>query len=286
MIPHLLSVDDLKEDFLINLWDEALENKGKNNKNLENKIITNLFYEPSTRTSSSFYSAMTRSGGTVIPINNVKFSSVTKGESLEDTIRTMACMCDAIVLRHYQNGAAKQASTISSVPIINAGDGNGEHPTQTILDGFTIYNYFNKSINNLKITMVGDLKNGRTVKSLVKLLNRFNGNSFCFVSPEDLKFNEKLPMNSYETTDVNEVLNDTDVLYVTRVQKERGSIHDYELGMDQLNLLPKDAIVMHPFPRVTEIPTTFDSDTRAKYFNQIEFGVWCRQILLEKVLLK
>ena len=134
--------------------------------------------------------------------------------------------------------------------------------------------------------MVGDLKNGRTVKSLVKLLNRFNGNSFCFVSPEDLKFNEKLPMNSYETTDVNEVLNDTDVLYVTRVQKERGSIHDYELGMDQLNLLPKDAIVMHPFPRVTEIPTAFDSDTRAKYFNQIEFGVWCRQILLEKVLLK
>ena len=100
-------------------------------------------------------------------------------------------MCDAIVLRHYQIGAAKQASTVSSVPIINAGDGNGEHPTQTILDGFTIYNYFNKSINNLKITMVGDLKNGRTVKSLVKLLNRFKGNSFCFVSPEDLKFNEK-----------------------------------------------------------------------------------------------
>ena len=177
MIPHLLSVDDLREDFLINLWDEALKNKGKSNKNLENKIITNLFYEPSTRTSSSFYSAMTRSGGTVIPINNVKFSSVTKGESLEDTIRTMACMCDAIVLRHYQIGAAKQASKVSSVPIINAGDGNGEHPTQTILDGFTIYNYFNKSINNLKITMVGDLKNGRTVKSLVKLLNRIKGQS-------------------------------------------------------------------------------------------------------------
>ena len=166
MISHLLSVDDLKEDFLINLLDEALKNKGKNNKNLENKIITNLFYEPSTRTSSSFYSAMIRSGGTVIPINNVKFSSVTKGESLEDTVRTMACMCDGIVLRHDQIGAAKQASTVSSVPIINAGDGNGEHPTQTILDGFTIYNYFNKSINNIKITMVGDLKNGRTVKSL------------------------------------------------------------------------------------------------------------------------
>ena len=229
---------------------------------------------------------MIRSGGTVIPINNVKFSSVTKGESLEDTVRTMACMCDGIVLRHDQIGAAKQASIVSSVPIINAGDGNGEHPTQTIIDGFTIYNYFNKSINNLKITMVGDLKNGRTVKSLVKLLNRFSGNSFCFVSPEELKFNEKLPMNSYETTDIKEVLNDTNVLYVTRVQKERGSVHDYELGMEQLNLLPKDAIVMHPFPRVTEIPVSFDSDPRAKYFNQIEFGIWCRQILLEKVLLK
>ena len=286
MISHLLSVDDLREDFLIDIWDEALKNKGKNNKNLENKIITNLFYEPSTRTSSSFYSAMIRSGGTVIPINNVKFSSVTKGESLEDTVRTMACMCDGIVLRHDQIGAAKQASNVSSVPIINAGDGNGEHPTQTILDGFTIYNYFNKSINNLKITMVGDLKNGRTVKSLVKLLNRFSGNSFCFVSPEELKFNEKLPMNSYETTDINEVLNDTNVLYVTRVQKERGSMHDYELSMEQLNSLPKDAIVMHPFPRVTEIPVSFDSDPRAKYFNQIEFGIWCRQILLEKVLLK
>ncbi|NSW73895.1 aspartate carbamoyltransferase [bacterium] len=286
MIPHLLSVDDLKEDFLIDLWDEALKNKGKNNKNLKNKIITNLFYEPSTRTSSSFYSAMIRSGGTVIPINNVKFSSVTKGESLEDTIRTMACMCDGIVLRHDQIGAAKKASAVSSVPIINAGDGNGEHPTQTILDGFTIYNHFNKSINNLKITMVGDLKNGRTVKSLVKLLNRFSGNSFCFVSPEELKFNEKLPINSYETADINEVLNGTNVLYVTRVQKERGSIYDYELSMEQLNSLPKDAIVMHPFPRVTEIPVSFDSDPRAKYFDQIKFGIWCRQILLEKVLLK
>ena len=286
MIPHLLSVDDLKEDFLIDLWDEALKNKGKNNKNLKNKIITNLFYEPSTRTSSSFYSAMIRSGGTVIPINNVKFSSVTKGESLEDTIRTMACMCDGIVLRHDQIGAAKKASAVSSVPIINAGDGNGEHPTQTILDGFTIYNHFNKSINNLKITMVGDLKNGRTVKSLVKLLNRFTGNSFCFVSPEELKFNEKLPINSYETADINEVLNGTNVLYVTRVQKERGSIYDYELSMEQLNSLPKDAIVMHPFPRVSEIPVSFDSDPRAKYFDQIEFGIWCRQILLEKVLLK
>ena len=173
MIFHILSVDDLSQEFLLDIWDEAIKNKDKENEKLKNKIITNIFYEPSTRTSSSFYSAMTRSGGTVIPINNVKFSSVTKGESLEDTIRTMACMCDAIVLRHYQIGAAKQASTVSSVPIINAGDGNGEHPTQTILDGFTIYNYFNKSINNLKITMVGDLKNGRTVKSLVKLLNRF-----------------------------------------------------------------------------------------------------------------
>ena len=275
----------MSQEFLLDIWDEAIKNKGKQHEKLKNKIITNLFYEPSTRTSSSFYSAMSLSGGSVIPINNVKFSSVSKGESLEDTIQTISCMCDAIVLRHDQKGAAKQAAEVSSVPVINAGDGNGEHPTQTILDGFTIYNCFNNSISGLRITMVGDLKNGRTVKSLVKLLNRFDNNKFNFVSPEELKFDDKLPSNFYQTTDINDVLSSTDVLYVTRVQKERGSRHDYELTLDQLNMLPKDSIVMHPFPRVTEIPKSFDQDKRAKYFDQIKFGVWCRQILLQKVLL-
>ncbi|MBT4435484.1 aspartate carbamoyltransferase, partial [bacterium] len=164
---HVLSVDDLSDDFLQSLWSEALSRKGKNGKNLKGKILTNLFYEPSTRTSSSFYSAMAKSGGQVIPINNVHFSSVAKGETLEDTIITMSNMSDAIVLRHSESGSAKRASQVSEVPIINGGDGNSEHPTQTIIDGFTIYNYLNRSLSNLRITMIGDLKNGRTVKSLV-----------------------------------------------------------------------------------------------------------------------
>jgi len=281
---HILSVDDLSNDFLYSLWQEAIFKKGLINNKLKGKILTNLFYEPSTRTSSSFYSAMTRSGGAVIPINDVQFSSIAKGESLEDTIMTMSAMSDAIVIRHTENGSARRASMVSKVPIINAGDGNGEHPTQTILDGFTIYCFNNKKLSNLRITLIGDLKNGRTVKSLVKLLNRFDNNHFNFVSPSQLKFSNPLPSKYYETDNIDEVLKDTDILYVTRVQKERGSRHNYSLSMDQLNSLPKKSIVMHPFPRINEIPQEFDKDSRAKYFDQIQFGVWCRQILLERVL--
>lgn len=281
---HLLSVNDLTNDFLYSLWRDASKNKGKSNNLLKGKVLTNLFYEPSTRTSSSFYSAMSRSGGSVIPINNVQFSSVAKGESFEDTITTMSQMSDAIVVRHSENGAAERAAAVSSVPIINAGDGNSEHPTQTIIDGFTIYNFLNKDLSNLRVTLVGDLKNGRTVKSLVKLLSRFDSNHFNLVSPKHLKLSTSLPKSSYETTDINEVLKDTDILYVTRVQKERGSVHDYSLSINQLNELPKKSIVMHPFPRVNEIPVEFDKDKRAKYFEQIRFSVWCRQMLLQKVI--
>ena len=243
-----------------------------------------MFYEPSTRTSSSFYSAMSTCGGSVIPINNVQFSSVAKGESFEDTVMTMSAMSDAIVVRHPDNGAAEIAARVSSVPIINAGDGNSEHPTQTIIDGFTIYNFFNKKLSNLRVTLVGDLKNGRTVKSLVKLLNRFENNHFNLVSPKDLSLSSDLPKSYYETGDINEVLKETDILYVTRVQKERGSIHDYSLTLKQLESLPENSIVMHPFPRVSEIPVEFDINKRAKYFDQIKYGVWCRQILLERVM--
>ena len=281
---HILSVDDLDNDFLISLWEEALSNQGSSNANLKGKILTNLFYEPSTRTSSSFYSAMTKSGGTVIPINNVQFSSVAKGESLEDTIMTMGTMSDGIVIRHTDSGSAKKASIVSNVPIINAGDGDGEHPTQTILDGFTIYYYKNKKLSDLNITMIGDLKNGRTVKSLIKLMSRFKNNHFNFVSPKRLRYSGSLPESYYETTNINEVLKDTDNIYVTRVQKERGSVHDYSLSLNQLEKLPDESIVMHPFPSVNDNPVEFDKDSRAKYFNQIQFGVWCRQILLDRVL--
>ena len=280
---HILSVNDLTDDFLYSLWSDASKRKGKSNNSLKGKVLTNLFYEPSTRTSSSFYSAMSTCGS-VIPINNVQFSSVAKGESFEDTVMTMSAMSDAIVVRHPDNGAAETAAKVSSVPIINAGDGNSEHPTQTIIDGFTIYNFFNKKLSNLRVTLVGDLKNGRTVKSLVKLLNRFENNHFNLVSPKDLSLSSDLPKSYYKTSYINEVLKETDILYVTRVQKERGSVHDYSLTLKQLESLPKNSIVMHPFPRVSEIPVEFDIDKRAKYFDQIRYGVWCRQILLERVM--
>ena len=282
---HLLSVDDINEKFILDLWERASDQKDNFSSSLKNKILTNLFYEPSTRTSSSFYSAMVRQGGSVIPINNVKFSSAIKGESLEDTIITMGTMSDCIVLRHPEIGSVSRAAKVSSVPVINAGDGKGEHPTQTLLDGFTIFYNNKEKIDNLRITMVGDLKNGRTVKSLVKLLSRYSGNHFNFVSPPDLRIPKYLlPKNSFQTEKIEEVISDTDVLYVTRVQSERGSKHQYSLSLDQLNLLPKKSIVMHPLPRVNEIPRAFDNDPRAKYFDQMLYGLWCRMVLLENVM--
>ena len=283
---HLLSVDDMSEDFIHEIWTNALNNKDNISTSLSGKILTNLFYEASTRTSSSFYSAMTRMGGSVIPINNVKFSSVTKGETLEDTIIAMSTLSDCIVLRHPDTGSANRAAKVSSVPIINGGDGEGEHPTQTLLDGFTIYSNNNKSLDNLNITFIGDLKNGRTVKGLVKLLSRYKNNNFNFISPESLKLpSELLPSNSIESENIENVIDKTDVLYVTRVQKERGSDHDYSLSLEKLNLLKRDSIVMHPLPRVNEIPREFDNDKRAKYFEQMRNGLWCRVALLEKIIL-
>ena len=283
---HLLSVDDMSEDFIHEIWANALNNKDNISNSLSGKILTNLFYEASTRTSSSFYSAMTRTGGSVIPINNVKFSSVTKGETLEDTIIAMSTLSDCIVLRHPDTGSANRAAKVSSVPIINGGDGEGEHPTQTLLDGFTIYSNNNKSLDNLNITFIGDLKNGRTVKSLVKLLSRYKNNKFNFISPESLKLpSELLPSNSIESENIESVIDKTDVLYVTRVQKERGSNHDYSLSLEKLKLLKRDSIVMHPLPRVNEIPREFDNDKRAKYFEQMRNGLWCRIALLEKIIL-
>ena len=283
---HLLSVDDMSEDFIHEIWTNALNNKDNISTSLSGKILTNLFYEASTRTSSSFYSAMTRTGGSVIPINNVKFSSVTKGETLEDTIIAMSTLSDCIVLRHPDTGSANRAAKVSSVPIINGGDGEGEHPTQTLLDGFTIYSNNNKSLDNLNITFIGDLKNGRTVKGLVKLLSRYKNNNFNFISPKSLKLpSELLPSNSIESENIENVIDKTDVLYVTRVQKERGSDHDYSLSLEKLNLLKRDSIVMHPLPRVNEIPREFDNDKRAKYFEQMRNGLWCRIALLEKIIL-
>ena len=265
---------------------------------LKGYILTCLFYEPSTRTSSSFIAAMERLGGSVIPITQgVQFSSVSKGETLADTIRTLEQYSDAIVLRHPEIGAAKTAADYASIPVLNAGDGPGEHPTQALLDLFTIYDELGR-IDGLKIAMIGDLRYGRTVHSLTKLLLQYNI-SLRFVSPELLR----LPLNIMnrvidsgvnvrETHDVADVIENADVLYVTRVQKERFTdLEQYEqlknhyvITTDLMERAKEKMVVMHPLPRVGEIHYNVDSDPRAAYFRQVQNGMFMRMALLAAVL--
>src|SRR5688572_22746895 len=263
---------------------------------LKGKILANLFYEPSTRTSSSFTAAMERLGGSVIPINEVKYSSVSKGESLPDTIRTLECYADVIVLRHPETGSAAIAAKAAKKPVINAGDGVGEHPTQALLDAFTIREELGR-LENLNVTMLGDLKYGRTVHSLARLLSTFKNIKLNYVSPEILKMPKevmdevgKIPQAEFNSLD--KVLAETDVLYVTRVQKERfEDAADYDKVKDAYVIDPavmksakKDMIVMHPLPRVGEISPDFDDDPRAAYFRQMEYGLYVRMALLAMVL--
>jgi aspartate carbamoyltransferase len=264
---------------------------------LKGKILANLFYEPSTRTSSSFTSAMERLGGSVIPINEVRYSSVAKGESLPDTVRTLECYADVIVLRHPEIGASALAAQYARKPIINAGDGVGEHPTQALLDLFTIVGELNH-VDGLTVTMLGDLKYGRTVHSLARLLSLYDVR-LNYVSPEILKMPpeiiaelEEKGIVQKEYTSLESVLPYTDVLYVTRVQKERFENQDeYESVKGAYVITPeimreaKDRmIVMHPLPRVGEISMEFDNDPRAAYFRQMEYGLYVRMALLAMVL--
>ena len=265
---------------------------------LKGKILANLFYEPSTRTSSSFTSAMERLGGSVIPINEVKYSSVTKGESLVDTVRTLECYADVIVLRHPETGSAAAAAKAARKPVINAGDGTGEHPTQALLDTFTIREELGR-LDKLNVTLLGDLKYGRTVHSLARLLTRFDGIKLDYVSPEILRMPREV-MDEVAASKVPQTehsslagpLPGTDVLYVTRVQKERFEDPEaYEKVKDAYVIDPavmkaakQDMIVMHPLPRVTEISMDFDDDPRAAYFRQMEYGLYVRMALLAIVL--
>jgi len=264
---------------------------------LKGKILANLFYEPSTRTSSSFTAAMERLGGSVIPINEVRYSSVAKGESLPDTIRSLECYSDVIVLRHPETGSAALAAQYGRKPIINAGDGTGEHPTQALLDLFTIQEEMGH-INGLTVTMLGDLKYGRTVHSLARLLTLYHV-KLNYVSPELLRMPPEvvdevgaklIPQAEY--SNLEDVLGQTDVLYVTRVQKERfENPEDYEKVRGSYVITPElmtgakeNMIVMHPLPRVGEISMDFDDDPRAAYFRQMEYGLYVRMALLALVL--
>jgi aspartate carbamoyltransferase len=264
---------------------------------LKGKILANLFYEPSTRTSSSFTSAMERLGGSVISINEVRYSSVSKGESLPDTVRTLECYADVIVLRHPEVGASALAAQYARKPVINAGDGIGEHPTQALLDLFTIVEELHQ-VDGLTVTMLGDLKYGRTVHSLARLLSLYEVH-LHYVSPEILRMPQAIlseldekGVNQKEHATLDAVLPETDVLYVTRVQKERFEDQDeYESVKGAYIITPeimqpaKDRmIVMHPLPRVGEISMEFDSDPRAAYFRQMEDGLYVRMALLAMVL--
>ena len=264
---------------------------------LQGKILANLFYEPSTRTSSSFLAAMLRLGGQVIPISNVQYSSVTKGESLPDTVRTLESYVDVIVLRHPEVGSAAVAARYAAKPVINAGDGIGEHPSQALLDHFTIVEELG-AVDGLKVAMVGDLKYGRTVHSLTKLLNNYDV-EFSFVSPdflampEDVLDSVRAAGRAYSVTeDVHDVIGEADVLYVTRVQKERfDDMAQYERLKDQyvvdeelMTQAKERMIVMHPLPRVNEISYGVDEDPRAAYFRQMRNGMYIRMALLAAVL--
>ena len=265
---------------------------------LKGYVLACLFYEPSTRTSASFIAAMERLGGSVIPITQgVQFSSVSKGETLVDTIRTLEQYADVIVLRHPEIGSAQVAADYAHVPVLNAGDGAGEHPTQALLDLFTIHEELGR-IDGLKVAMVGDLRYGRTVHSLTKLLLQYDV-SLRFVSPEILR----MPLNimnrvidagipARETHDVADVIENADVLYVTRVQKERfNDLAQYEEVKDMYEITPElmrrakeKMIVMHPLPRVGEIHYAVDNDPRAAYFRQVQNGMFIRMALLAAVL--
>lgn len=264
---------------------------------LKGKLLANLFYEPSTRTSSSFTAAMERLGGSVIPISEVRYSSVSKGESLPDTVRTLECYSDVIVLRHPEVGAAATAARYVRKPIINAGDGIGEHPTQALLDLFTIREELG-AMDGLTVTMLGDLKNGRTVHSLSRLLAHYKAR-INFVSPESLRMPTEImnelsargmPLSEHRQLDV--VLPNTDVLYVTRVQKERFASEEeynalkdaYVITPDTLKAAKQRMIIMHPLPRVGEISMDVDDDPRAAYFRQMEYGLYVRMALLAMVL--
>lgn len=299
----ILSVDQFNREKLSYVFHRAEEMRELVEKAgtcdlLRNYILSCLFYEPSTRTSSSFIAAMERLGGEVIPITQgVQFSSVSKGESLPDTIRTLEQYSDLIVLRHPEIGSAQLAAQTASVPVINAGDGAGEHPTQALLDLFTIQQELGR-IDGIKVAMVGDLRFGRTIHSLTKLLMNYKV-SLRFVSPDILRLPLSLmnqlidiKMEVRETHSIAEVIEHCDVLYITRVQKERFTdITQYEevKNMYMINpTLMKQAkqkmVVMHPLPRVGEISPEFDSDTRAAYFRQVKNGMYIRMAVLAAVL--
>jgi aspartate carbamoyltransferase catalytic subunit len=263
---------------------------------LSGRLLATVFYEPSTRTRFSFEAAMHRLGGQVLSAENAtRASSAAKGESLEDAIRIIGGYVDGIVLRHPEVGAAERAAAVATVPVINAGDGPGHHPTQALLDLFTIKKELGR-LDHLRVGLAGDLRNGRTVRSLALLLSRFPGNELVLISPPALGMGEDVigslqqaQQGQRETEDLAGAMPDLDVLYQTRVQAERfASPEDYErhrgvyvVTPELMRRLPEHAILMHPLPRLGEIDPLVDADPRAAYFRQARNGLWVRMAVLD-----
>jgi aspartate carbamoyltransferase catalytic subunit len=299
---HIISTKDFSREEIDYILDRAQRLEPYARKGgldlLKNKVVATLFFEPSTRTKLSFDTAVKRLGGDTIGFDSYESTSVIKGETLSDTIKIIESYSDAIVIRHPREGAARMASEISSVPVINAGDGAGHHPTQTLLDLYTMRKECKKPIGDLNVAIVGDLKYGRTVHSLAYALSLYKTKLY-FVSPEQLRMPESIinylrkhGVELLETSRVEDVLKEADVLYMTRIQKERfpdpseylkvaGS---YRITPDTLSGVKKDMIVMHPLPRVNEIDPGVDSTRHARYFQQAFYGVPIRMAVLSLVM--
>ncbi len=294
----LVSIDDLTTDEILQILDLAMEfEKQPIQRLLEGKVVATLFFEPSTRTRLSFESAISRLGGKIIGFSDSSSTSVSKGETLNDTIRTVSNYCDCIVMRHPIEGSARFASEISRVPVINAGDGANQHPTQTLLDLFSIKKTQGK-LDELNIFLVGDLKYGRTVHSLMMAMSRWKA-TFNFISPEELRmpdeyklYLDNIGLKYYEHTDFTDIISKADIIYMTRVQRERFSDpieyekvkNVYVLRNSMLKNTKPTMRILHPLPRVNEIHQDVDSNPKAYYFEQALNGVYTRQAILCSLL--
>ncbi|MBU3143559.1 aspartate carbamoyltransferase [Clostridium sp. CF012] len=299
---HLIDPMDftlLELEEIFDYADEIIKSPEKFSHICDGKILATLFYEASTRTRLSFEAAMLRLGGRVLGFSEAKSSSAAKGESVADTIRTVECYADIAAMRHPKEGAPRVASMNSKMPVINAGDGGHQHPTQTLTDLLTIRD-IKGTLSNLTIGICGDLKFGRTVHSLIKAMSRYENIKFVLISPKELTIptyikSEVLGKNNIEFLEVErleEVISDLDILYMTRVQKERFFNEDdyirlkdsYILDKEKMKKAKKDMIVMHPLPRVNEIAVEIDTDPRACYFVQAKYGMYVRMALIAKLL--
>ena len=299
---HLIDIKDLSTeeiDGLIEVAKDIIANKEKYSKKCEGKKLATLFYEPSTRTRLSFESAMMELGGNVLGFSSANSSSAAKGESVADTVRVIGGYADIIAMRHPKEGAPLVAAMKSEVPIINAGDGGHNHPTQTLTDLLTIQCEKHR-LSDLTIGVCGDLKFGRTVHSLLTAMSRYTNIKFVLISPNELKIPdyikkdvlEKNNIEYIETQDIEEYMSDLDILYMTRVQRERFFNEDdyirlkdyYILNKEKLEKAKEDLCIMHPLPRVNEISTDVDDDKRACYFKQAKYGKYIRMALILKLL--